>query len=197
MSQHIRERWPFAFVSEHNVEHTPKLTLLHMHTHASSPHNAADRASSPSPFPSLPPPPPPVLLQHGADPGIRNTDGKSPSDLADPLTKTVLSGEYKREELLEAAKQGNEDKVLSLLTPLNVNSHAGDGRKVHPHTPHTHTHTHTHTYTHTYTNMHTDTHRTFCIPQSSPLHLAAGFNRVNIVKSLLKFGADVHAKDRG
>ena len=141
-----------------------------------------------------PSPPPPVLLQHGADPTIRNTDGKSPRDLADPVTKTVLNGEYKREELLEAAKQGNEEKLLSLLTPLNVNSHAGDGRKVCERV-HTHTHRHTHRHAHTRTHRHTVC-ASVCL-QSSPLHLAAGFNRVNIVKSLLKYGGDVHAKDRG
>ena len=38
---------------------------------------------------------------------------------------------------------------------------------------------------------------TFTPVQSTPLHLAAGFNRVNIVRTLLKHGADVHAKDKG
>lgn len=35
-----------------------------------------------------------VLLQHGADPNIRNTDGKSALDLADPSAKAVLTGQY-------------------------------------------------------------------------------------------------------
>jgi len=34
-----------------------------------------------------------VLLQNFADPGIRNTEGKTPQDLADPQAKLVLSGE--------------------------------------------------------------------------------------------------------
>jgi hypothetical protein len=34
-----------------------------------------------------------VLLQHGADHNIRNTDGKTALDLADPTAKAVLSGE--------------------------------------------------------------------------------------------------------
>ncbi|XP_012505275.1 PREDICTED: tankyrase-1 [Propithecus coquereli] len=46
-----------------------------------------------------------VLLQHGADPNIRNTDGKSALDLADPSAKAVLTGEYKKDELLEAARK--------------------------------------------------------------------------------------------
>ena len=71
-----------------------------------------------------------VLLQHGGDPNIRNTDGKTPLDLADPTAKAVLTGEYKKDELLEAARSGNEEKLMSLLTTLNVNCHASDGRKV-------------------------------------------------------------------
>ena len=42
----------------------------------------------------------------------------------------IFIGEYKKDELLEAARSGNEDKLMSLLTPLNVNCHASDGRKV-------------------------------------------------------------------
>ena len=34
-------------------------------------------------------------------------------------------------------------------------------------------------------------------PQSTPLHLAAGYNRTGVVQLLLKHGADVHAKDKG
>ena len=41
-----------------------------------------------------------------------------------------ISGEYKKDELLESARSGNEEKLMSLLTPLNVNCHASDGRKV-------------------------------------------------------------------
>ena len=73
-----------------------------------------------------------VLLQNGADPNIRNTDGKTALDLADPPAKQVLSGEYKKDELLEASRSGNEEKMMSLLTPLNVNGHASDGRRVSP-----------------------------------------------------------------
>ncbi|XP_056110771.1 tankyrase, TRF1-interacting ankyrin-related ADP-ribose polymerase b isoform X3 [Rhinichthys klamathensis goyatoka] len=109
-----------------------------------------------------------VLLQHGADPNIRNTDGKSALDLADPSAKTVLTGEYKKDELLEAARSGNEEKLMALLTPLNVNCHASDGRK-----------------------------STSQKMLSTPLHLAAGYNRVRIVQLLLQYGADVHAKDKG
>ncbi|OXB66673.1 UNVERIFIED_CONTAM: hypothetical protein H355_003695 [Colinus virginianus] len=70
-----------------------------------------------------------VLLQHGAEPTIRNTDGRTALDLADPSAKAVLTGEYKKDELLESARSGNEEKMMSLLTPLNVNCHASDGRK--------------------------------------------------------------------
>ncbi|XP_041124122.1 poly [ADP-ribose] polymerase tankyrase-2 isoform X2 [Polyodon spathula] len=73
-----------------------------------------------------------VLLQHGADPTIRNTDGKTSFDLAEPSAKSVLTGEYKKDELLESARAGNEEKMMALLTPLNVNCHASDGRKSTP-----------------------------------------------------------------
>jgi len=73
-----------------------------------------------------------VLLQHGADPSIRNTDGKTALDLTDPTAKAVLTGEYKKDELLEAARSGNEEQMMALLTPLNVNCHASDGRKSTP-----------------------------------------------------------------
>ena len=33
-----------------------------------------------------------VLLQHGADPNIRNTDGKTALDLADTYARSVLTG---------------------------------------------------------------------------------------------------------
>ncbi|XP_077062293.1 poly [ADP-ribose] polymerase tankyrase-2-like isoform X3 [Siphateles boraxobius] len=73
-----------------------------------------------------------VLLQHGAEPTIRNTDGRTALDLAEASTKAVLTGEYRKEELLESARSGNEEKLMSLLTPLNVNCHASDGRKSTP-----------------------------------------------------------------
>uniref|UniRef100_A0A6G5ZUJ2 Poly [ADP-ribose] polymerase n=1 Tax=Vipera anatolica senliki TaxID=2604287 RepID=A0A6G5ZUJ2_VIPAN len=73
-----------------------------------------------------------VLLQHGADQSIRNTDGRTALDLADPSAKAVLTGEYKKDELLESARSGNEEKLMALLTPLNVNCHASDGRKSTP-----------------------------------------------------------------
>ncbi|XP_019773681.1 poly [ADP-ribose] polymerase tankyrase [Dendroctonus ponderosae] len=102
-----------------------------------------------------------ALLQHGADVNIRNTEGKTPLEVADPATRPVLTGEYRKDELLEAARSGAEDRLLALLNPLNVNCHASDGRR------------------------------------STPLHLAAGYNRGRVVQLLLQNGADVHAKDKG
>ncbi|XP_050293322.1 poly [ADP-ribose] polymerase tankyrase [Anthonomus grandis grandis] len=102
-----------------------------------------------------------ALLQHGADINIRNTEGKTPLEVADPATRPVLTGEYRKDELLEAARSGSEDRLLALLNPLNVNCHASDGRR------------------------------------STPLHLAAGYNRGRVVELLLQHGADVHAKDKG
>lgn len=69
-------------------------------------------------------------MQNKADYTIRNTDGKTALDLSDPSTRLVLTGEYRKEELLEASRTGNTGVLMALLTPLNVNCHAGDGRKV-------------------------------------------------------------------
>ena len=75
--------------------------------------------------------------------------------------RQVLAGDHTVDELLETAKSGQEELLVKLLTTLNVNCHASDGRK------------------------------------STPLHLAAGYNRVRVCETLLNTGADVHAKDKG
>jgi tankyrase len=60
---------------------------------------------------------------------LRNSENKTPVDLADINTRTILTGEYRKDELLEAARIGDELKLLELLNPLNVNCHASDGRR--------------------------------------------------------------------
>ena len=40
------------------------------------------------------------------------------------------AGNHRKDDLLEAARVGNTEELLTLLTPLNVNCHAADGRKV-------------------------------------------------------------------
>ena len=52
-----------------------------------------------------------ALLQNGADPTIRNSDGKTALDLADPgSTAAIFTGEYMKHQLLEAARSGNEER---------------------------------------------------------------------------------------
>ncbi|XP_073442034.1 poly [ADP-ribose] polymerase tankyrase-2 isoform X1 [Dendrobates tinctorius] len=135
-----------------------------------------------------------VLLQHGADPTIRNTDSRTALDLSDSSAKAVLTGEYKKDELLESARSGNEEKMMALLTPLNVNSHASDGRKVKVYTATGICSQNTACCMHTCIR---EIYFFFFFLQSTPLHLAAGYNRVKIVQLLLQHGADVHAKDKG
>lgn len=74
-----------------------------------------------------------ALLQNGADPSIRNSEGKTPYDLADPgSTQAVFTGEHMKHQVLEAARSGNEERLMQYLTPFNVNCHAQDGRRSTP-----------------------------------------------------------------
>ncbi len=69
----------FALVSL--VKNTEKLTLIHKDLSGSKSHIWIFCLS--------------VLLQHGADPNIRNTDGKTALDLADLSAKPVLTGDFR------------------------------------------------------------------------------------------------------
>ncbi|KAF9797966.1 hypothetical protein SFRURICE_019309 [Spodoptera frugiperda] len=103
-----------------------------------------------------------ALLGAGAAPAARDNWGYTPLHEAAAKGKVdVCIGEYCAADVLEAARSGADDRLASLLTPLNVNVHASDGRR------------------------------------STPLHLAAGYNRARAVRLLLQRGADVHAKDKG
>jgi len=59
-----------------------------------------------------------VLLQHGADPNIRNTDGKSALDLAEPSAKAVLTGQSMSVCLSSPSHTGQHMSVC-----LSVKSH--------------------------------------------------------------------------
>uniref|UniRef100_A0AAR2KSQ1 Poly [ADP-ribose] polymerase n=1 Tax=Pygocentrus nattereri TaxID=42514 RepID=A0AAR2KSQ1_PYGNA len=74
-----------------------------------------------------------LLLHHGADANSRDNWNYTPLHEAAIKGKIdVCIGEYRKDELLESARSGNEEKLMSLLTPLNVNCHASDGRKSTP-----------------------------------------------------------------
>ncbi|MGH0145825.1 UNVERIFIED_CONTAM: hypothetical protein FKN15_026718, partial [Acipenser sinensis] len=74
-----------------------------------------------------------LLLRRGADPNSRDNWNYTPLHEAAIKGKIdVCIGEYKKDELLESARGGNEEKMMALLTPLNVNCHASDGRKSTP-----------------------------------------------------------------
>ena len=53
-----------------------------------------------------------VLLQHNADPNIRNADGKTAIDLADPSAKPVLTGEVVRVKELIVYNRANCQSLL-------------------------------------------------------------------------------------
>lgn len=105
---------------------------------------------------------------------------------------------------------------MALLTPLNVNCHASDGRKVSGHFglflwPKDQLQlaglVSTCVVSSEFSRFWCHSSRCLCclscvltvglLFQSTPLHLAAGYNRVKTVQLLLQHGADVHAKDKG
>ncbi|CAF0874013.1 unnamed protein product, partial [Didymodactylos carnosus] len=133
-----------------------------------------------------------VLLQHGADWNIKNTDGKTALDLADPSTRPVLTGEYRKDELLEAARSGNEEKLFSLLTPLNVNCHASDGRKSTPlHLAAGYNRSH---IVKILLEHGADVHAKDK-GGLVPLHNATSYGHYEVAELLIQFGADVNSCD--
>ncbi|ELW66702.1 Tankyrase-2 [Tupaia chinensis] len=104
-----------------------------------------------------------VLLQHGAEPTIRNTDGRTALDLADPSAKAVLTGEYKKDELLESASD---------LVPLHNACSYG------------------HYEVTELLVKHGACVNAMDLWQFTPLHEAASKNRVEVCSLLLSYGAD-------
>ncbi|XP_059179207.1 poly [ADP-ribose] polymerase tankyrase-1-like isoform X1 [Physella acuta] len=133
-----------------------------------------------------------ALLQFGADPNIRNTDGKTALDLSDPTAKAVLTGEYKKDELLEAARSGNEEQMVALITPLNVNCHASDGRKSTPlHLAAGYNRTRiVHLLLQNGADVHAKDKGGLV-----PLHNACSYGHFEVTEMLLKAGASVNAVD--
>ncbi|XP_041989095.1 poly [ADP-ribose] polymerase tankyrase [Aricia agestis] len=133
-----------------------------------------------------------ALLQHGADPNIRNTEGKTPLDLADSSTRPVLTGEYMAAEVLEAARGGAEARLAALLTPLNVNVHAADGRRS--------------TALHLAAGYNRARAARLLLARGAdvhakdkgglvPLHNACSYGHYEVTELLVKAGADVNATD--
>ena len=136
------------------------------------------------------------LIANGADPLIKNCEGRVPADLATAsVAKVIMEEPIKpnadiESQLLEAAKNGDLDTVKVRGEREKEREREGGRRK------------------------RGDCHiipsfmQHLCTPQnvntrdirgrfSTPLHFAAGFNRVSTVEYLLQNGADVHARDKG
>ncbi|XP_065175426.1 poly [ADP-ribose] polymerase tankyrase-like [Sycon ciliatum] len=133
-----------------------------------------------------------VLLQNGADATICNSDGKTPLDLADVQARLILTGEFKKDEFLEAARSGREDILMSFVTPIIVNCHASDGRKS------------------TALHLAAGYNRVHCVQLLLqhgadvhakdkgglvPLHNACSYGHYEVTELLLKHGASVNAMD--
>ncbi|KHJ42648.1 Poly(ADP-ribose) polymerase catalytic domain protein [Trichuris suis] len=133
-----------------------------------------------------------ALLQSGANPNIRNLDGKTPLDLADSNSRAVLTGEYRKDELLEAARSGNEELLMSLLTPLNVNIHADDGRKSTPlHLAAGYNRTQiVKLLLQYFADVHVQDKGGLV-----PLHNACSYGHLEVTELLIKYGANVNALD--
>ncbi|VDK65945.1 unnamed protein product [Onchocerca ochengi] len=133
-----------------------------------------------------------LLLQHGASVLSENSDGKTPQDLADGDAKAVFTGDYRKEELLQAAKIGDEESLLSCLTPFNVNCHAATGRKSTP--------------LHLACGYNRVRAVKILLEKGAdvqaidigglvPLHNASSFGHLEVVSLLLEAGADSQAED--
>ncbi|KRX95030.1 Tankyrase-1, partial [Trichinella pseudospiralis] len=133
-----------------------------------------------------------VLLQNGANPLVQNLDGKTPLDIADSAVKEVLTGEYRKEELLEAARNGNEEVLLSLVTPLSVNIHANDGRKSTPlHLAAGYNRTQiVQLLLQFFADVHVQDKGGLV-----PLHNACSYGHLEVTELLIKHGANVNATD--
>ncbi|CAG9534670.1 unnamed protein product [Cercopithifilaria johnstoni] len=136
-----------------------------------------------------------LLLQQGASAQIENSDGKTPQDLADGDAKAVFTGDYRKEELLEAAKNGNEEILLSCLTPFNVNCHAVTGRKSTP--LHLACGYNRVTAVKILLEKGADVQAVDigCYRGLVPLHNASSFGHLEVVNLLLEAGADLQAED--
>jgi len=151
-----------------------------------------------------------LLIASGANPSMSNSLRNRPIDVANPLVTKVLQEEEPirsnldvESQLLEAARDGDLDTVKVCL------------------------HVHVQFAGHQCRSRHacatgcacercidsafiiiSSSFQRLCTPHnvnccdmkgrySTPLHFAAGFNRVTTVEYLLQKGADVHARDKG
>ncbi|XP_012515117.1 PREDICTED: tankyrase-2 [Propithecus coquereli] len=119
-----------------------------------------------------------VLLQHGAEPTIRNTDGRTALDLADPSAKAVLTVCFPLKQLCRITYWILIYWVMTVRIMSNLK-----GKNLRD-------------FALSFVPELCDVSSGIA-EKSTPLHLAAGYNRVKIVQLLLQHGADVHAKDKG
>ncbi|EJW81990.1 hypothetical protein WUBG_07101, partial [Wuchereria bancrofti] len=101
------------------------------------------------------------LLISGANPKHKGRDGKTPLDVVREGAEDVYNLLRGDTAVLEAAKDGDIEKIRKIVIPATVNCRDVQGRF------------------------------------STPLHLAAGYNNLEVARFLLESGAEVNLKDKG
>ena len=135
------------------------------------------------------------LLANGADPAIKTDDGVCVADVAPPPVQKVLrevpqvGNSDVETRLLEAAKSGE-------LETVKVGQAAETRWLPHPCPTHNGCLTCAPPTQRLCSGQNVNC-QDICGRSSTPLHFAAGYNRVEVTDWLLRNGADVNARDKG